>query len=175
MPHTIHLQRNFALEKTTPGQLYLPKLGKCPALHCATMELQPQSRSGGRKIAGVTRFEQGVYPLRVWTSDAKIAAKSPHAIHTPGSKWARRYTPKFGGAVEICVGTESDGDEWKATLAHGGNESKHTLGCTLLGESYLHDREFLANSGKAIARIYPELVKRALQGAVIEVVNPNHA
>ena len=69
------LTRNPALSKSTPGALSVPK-GRGD-VRCATLELQPQKRFGGKKKAGITRFEAGTYSMRVWTTDKKLAAKYP--------------------------------------------------------------------------------------------------
>ena len=161
------LTRNGALAATTPGALAIPT--SIGYIRCATMELLPQSLFGGRKKAGVTRYEAGIYDLRVWTTDKAFAAKHKNAIYAPWSKWARRYTPRYGGVVEIVIRKEADGDEWSAVLFHGGNRKKDTLGCTLMGEAFRYRDQFLLESGNALTRCYHHLIKAALKGAKLEV------
>ena len=165
------LTRNGALSKTTPGALAVPIVGRGHGeriARCATLELLPQAMCGGRKKAGVTRFEAGIYKLKVWTTDRLIGGRK-NIIHAPWSKWAKRYTPRYGGVVEICVGCEADGDEWTSVLFHGGNQKKDTLGCTLMGEAFRYRDEFLLESRNALDRVYPHLVKAVLLGAKLEV------
>ena len=161
------LTRNGALSATTPGALAVPH-GR-GWLRCATMELLPQSLFGGRKKAGVTRFEAGTYRLKVWTTDKALARRNPNAVYAPHSKYAKAYTPRYGGAVEIVIEREADGDEWRAVLFHGGNKRKHTKGCTLMGEAFRYRDQFLLESRNALDRVYPALVKAALRGAMLEV------
>ena len=161
------LTRNPALANVTPGALSVPK-GR-GYVRCATLELLPQAMFGGRKKAGVTRYEAGTYRLRLWTTDKKLAERNPNAIYAPWSKWAKRYTPRYGGVVEVVVGTEKDGDEWSGLLFHGGNKRRQTLGCTLMGEALRYRDQFLLESKNALDRCYPALVAATLKGAQLEV------
>ena len=161
------LTRNPHLANVTPGALSVPK-GRGYA-RCATLELLPQSLFGGRKKAGVTRYEAGVYRLQLWTTNKKLADKNPNVVYAPWSKWAKRYTPRYGGVVVVCIGTERDGDQWTAVMFHGGNKRSQTLGCTLMGEALRYRDQFLLESRNALDRCYPALVAAVLKGAELEV------
>ncbi|MFI5250784.1 MAG: DUF5675 family protein [Bacteroidota bacterium] len=130
------LNRYYSSAYDTIGRLYIDDRFACYTLED---EYQPV------KVAEETRIPAGCYTLGLWESP-KFSAKYGHAMI-----WVKDVP----GFTNILI--------------HCGNTKDDTAGCILVGDSaHIHpgSPNFLADSRKAYARIYPVIAEAIRDGRV---------